>query len=79
MGISYPPTLTVFGTAKDLMKTITLIGDIEQAWLKILAKVGARTYILFEGLNDGITTQRCTIKLRASDNRKFCFLSVQTY
>ncbi|VDK75176.1 unnamed protein product [Litomosoides sigmodontis] len=70
MGISYPQELTVFETVKDLMKTITLVGDIEQAWLKNLAKVGARTYVLFEGLNDGISAQRCTVKLQASNNGK---------
>ncbi|VBB27396.1 unnamed protein product [Acanthocheilonema viteae] len=70
IGTSYPSALTVFETVKYCMNTITLVGDIEELWLKNLAKVGVRASILFEGLNDGISAPRCTIKLQAPNNRE---------
>lgn len=72
MSTYYSPALAPFETVKCPMNTITLfVGDTEELWLKNLAKVGARTSVLFEGLNDGISVPRCTIKLQASNNRKF--------
>lgn len=74
VGTPYSPALTVFETTKHLMNTVTLVVDIEELWLKNLAKLGARTSILFEGLNDEISAPRCIIKLHASNSRNFWFL-----
>ncbi|EFO28219.1 hypothetical protein LOAG_00277 [Loa loa] len=70
VGAYCPPALAVFATVKYPMNTITLIGDTKVLWLRNLAKVGARTSILFEGLNDGISSPRCTIKLQTSNSNK---------
>ncbi|CAG9540303.1 unnamed protein product [Cercopithifilaria johnstoni] len=70
VGTSYLPALTVFETVKYLVNTVTLVGDTEELWLKNLARVGARASIVFEGLNDGISTPHCTIKLQTSNSRK---------
>ncbi|KAK6110341.1 hypothetical protein QQG55_39430 [Brugia pahangi] len=71
IGACCSPTLTVFKTVKYPTSTITLVGDIEQLWLKNLAKVTMGTSIRFEGLNDGISAPRCTVKLQPSSNKKF--------
>uniref|UniRef100_A0A1I8EBD5 Uncharacterized protein n=2 Tax=Wuchereria bancrofti TaxID=6293 RepID=A0A1I8EBD5_WUCBA len=70
IGTCYSPTLAVFKTVKYPISTITLVGDIEELWLKNLAKVTTGTSILFEGLNDGISAPRCTVKLQPSSSNK---------
>ncbi|KAM3726395.1 UDP-N-acetylmuramoylalanine--D-glutamate ligase [Dirofilaria immitis] len=71
MDLYYPAALSVFEAVEYPVNMITLFfGYTEELWLKNLARIGVRASILFEGLNDGINTPICTVKLQASSSRK---------